>query len=417
MISRLQLAHRVLRSEPYRLFFPLAALVGILGVGHWIWYWQGWLSGYHGQAHAVTQSQSFLMAFVVGFLFTMIPRRLGGAPAGGGEIALAAAGLLATPLLAFLGHPLLAQASALAVLAVVAAFGLRRFRAAPARRMPDAFVLLPFGLLMGCAGGLLVAAATLGAPAWTMAAGKGLVQEAQFFAFILGAGHLVLPVLTGHQPPPDGEDTPAGRRARRGHVVLALALAAGVVMARVGVEDAAWLRAGLALQLVAFVADALGCMRAHRLPRVPGLHRRIAWLSFWLVPAGLLLSLAFPLQRIGAMHLTYVGGFALLSFAVGAHVIASHGGHPEIVTGRPRAAWVFGSLFLLAALTRASADFLPRSYVAHLGWSAVIWIVALAAWGWLLVPKALAVKAPNAAHELPVLQPGQGSGAPHGKSC
>ena len=385
-------------SEPYRLFFPLAAVLGALGVGHWILFWQGLLPGYHGEAHALTQSQSFLMAFVVGFLMTMLPRRLSAPPARPAEVAACVAGLVGTALFGFLGQWLLSQACALAVVAVLMAFGAKRRRAAPGRKLPDAFVLLGAGLVFGVTGSILVSLQQFGPPAWTISVGRGLVQEAQFLALILGAGHMVLPILGGHVPPGDGEDSPRGRRTRALHGLVALAIGAGVVVERLSPDHLGLVRLGILLRAGAFLVDSFACMHAFRLPRVPGLHRRIALLAYWLVPTGLLLAAAIPGKRIAALHVTFIGGFALLSFAVAAHVIASHGGFAGIVAGRPWAVWGFGALFLLSMATRVSADFLPKAYMDHLGWASVTWMLALLLWAAFLVPKALSTKENGAAH-------------------
>lgn len=395
---------RRIEAEPFRLFFPLGALLGAVGVGTWLAYWLRLQLVWHGQAHALVQSQAFLMAFVAGFLMTMIPKRLGAPPATRAEIGLAAAGLIGVVVAAFADAWVASQACALLVLGVVATFGVRRFRAVPGRRMPDAFVLLPAGLLCGIAGGLLIAAGNMGAAAWTVAVGRGLAQEAQLLCLILGAGHLVLPILTGHAPPSDGDGSPASLRRRLLHVALALGIVASVFIERLGGGDLGFVRAGLLLRGGLFLADALGCMHAVRRPVVPGLHRRVAWLAFWLVPTGLVLAGLMPDKRVGLLHLTFVGGFALLSFAVGAHVIGAHGGYADIVSGRPRAVWVFGGLVLFAAVTRVSADFLPKTYVLHLGGAAAAWIAALATWAWFMVPKALARPAPpQRSVDLPVL--------------
>ena len=58
---------------------------------------------------------------------------------------------------------------------------------------------------MGAVGAALVLATELGAPAVLLVVGRGLAQEAQYLTLILGAGRLVLPILTGHLPPPDGD--------------------------------------------------------------------------------------------------------------------------------------------------------------------------------------------------------------------
>ena len=63
------------RREPYRVFFPLGATMAVAGIGHWLLHALGFLADYRSIFHSITQIQSFLTAFAVGFLFTMIPRR------------------------------------------------------------------------------------------------------------------------------------------------------------------------------------------------------------------------------------------------------------------------------------------------------------------------------------------------------
>jgi hypothetical protein len=48
MRDRPPLDARLLRAEPFRIFFPLAFLLGVAGVGHWILYTTGGIAGYLG---------------------------------------------------------------------------------------------------------------------------------------------------------------------------------------------------------------------------------------------------------------------------------------------------------------------------------------------------------------------------------
>ena len=50
------------RAEPFRLFFPLALVLGVAGVAHWVLYTTGAIGSYLGQFHATTQTQAFLVA-------------------------------------------------------------------------------------------------------------------------------------------------------------------------------------------------------------------------------------------------------------------------------------------------------------------------------------------------------------------
>src|SRR5262245_53606399 len=61
-------------TDPYRIFFPLGALLGIAGVSIWPLYHWGVTAGYSPRSHAFVQTDGFLFAFIVGFLWTAVPR-------------------------------------------------------------------------------------------------------------------------------------------------------------------------------------------------------------------------------------------------------------------------------------------------------------------------------------------------------
>src|SRR5436190_17069257 len=64
-------------TDPYRLFFPLGIILGVMGVSIWPLYYFGITEGYSGRAHAFVQTDGFLFAFIAGFLLTAIPRFTG----------------------------------------------------------------------------------------------------------------------------------------------------------------------------------------------------------------------------------------------------------------------------------------------------------------------------------------------------
>src|SRR4051812_23811183 len=64
-------------TDPYRILFPLGILTGIAGVSVWPLYYWGVASGYNGRSHAFVQTDSFIYAFIAGFLWTAIPRFTG----------------------------------------------------------------------------------------------------------------------------------------------------------------------------------------------------------------------------------------------------------------------------------------------------------------------------------------------------
>jgi uncharacterized protein involved in response to NO len=111
------------------------------------------------------------------------------------------------------------------------------------------------------------------------------------------------------------------------------------------------------------------------------------WAAAWLVPAGFLAAAAFPDRRIEALHLTFVGGFGLLAFAVGAHVTLGHTGHDGAQAGRPWPVVVFGALLLAAAALRASALAVPALYFGWLGAAAAAWLAGALVWALFVLPK------------------------------
>src|SRR4051812_17386095 len=63
-------------AEPFRIFFPLATLLGISGVSLWPLYFSGLHKFYPGPMHTRLMIEGFLAGFVLGFLGTALPRLL-----------------------------------------------------------------------------------------------------------------------------------------------------------------------------------------------------------------------------------------------------------------------------------------------------------------------------------------------------
>src|SRR3954463_4278106 len=74
--------------EPFRVFFPVGVLAGIIGVSLWPLYFSKVLVWYPGQSHARIMAYGLFGGFIFGFLGTAMPRMLS-APALGGRNVLA----------------------------------------------------------------------------------------------------------------------------------------------------------------------------------------------------------------------------------------------------------------------------------------------------------------------------------------
>jgi uncharacterized protein involved in response to NO len=372
------------RREPFRIFFPLGVVLAWVGIGHWLLYAIGLSATYSCQLHGFVQIEAFLTAFAVGFLFTALPRRTQGPPPSNVELAAATIALILTAALTMTGHLVAAQAAYGSLFALLAQFALRRFvGGSAARRPPAAFVLIPIGVLHGLLGAaLVVAAPMLHVRPWTLRLGPLFVQQGVFLCFTVGVGSLILPLMSGAAPPADLGSSPRETAKALAYTATGLGFLVSFVL-----EAAGWSRGGPLLR--AFVdAAGIGMAGAWRPPRKPGLHRRLAWASLWMMPIGLAASGLLPDYRVAALHVLFIGGFGLLAFAVATHVSLAHLGLEQLASGRPPAVVVLGICLALALAARIAAD-VSNTYFEHLGWAAACWILGSAVWLGFLCPRLL----------------------------
>src|SRR5215472_782518 len=127
-----------LRREPYRVLFPLGAVLAALGVLPWIFFVLGLSDlyrpifhsvGFRSMFHPLAETEGFLACFAVGAVLTIVPRRTLSAPASGWQLALAVAAPIAIVISAAVQKWWLGQAAWLALIAMVIEFVVRRRRA------------------------------------------------------------------------------------------------------------------------------------------------------------------------------------------------------------------------------------------------------------------------------------------------
>ncbi|HEX4461616.1 MAG TPA: NnrS family protein, partial [Polyangia bacterium] len=335
-----------LRREPFRLLFPLGALLALLGVLPWLLFGTGLSRLWLGTYHALTMTQAFLVAIAAGFLGTMLPRRTGSAPLSAAELLALAVALIAIPVALFRDRLALAEVAYLVAVATLAQFALRRIGGAK-RRVPSSFVHIPFALVAGTIGAALLLAATRRAPSWTLAVGRALVEEGVLLPLVMALVPMLTPIILDGQAPGDEP-----RQARLQAALGALFLGSFAV-------QATWPRLALGTRGLVLTVALFVVMTPLRRPRLPGLHRRVYQLALLLLPVGLLAATLTPAYRVPLQHLTFIGGLSLLVFAVGAHVTFMHTGRDALARRRPWPIAVVAALTVAAALTRASAERVP----------------------------------------------------------
>jgi uncharacterized protein involved in response to NO len=368
------------RREPYRVLFPLGVLLAWAGVLHWLLLATGVIGEYRSIFHAFAQVEGFLTCFAVGFLFTLIPRRTQTAPPAAWQMIVALAAPVCIVVAAWFEKWALSQAPWLVLLAVVIQFAVSRFRKPGAGlRVPDSFVWVVLALGMGVAGSVLagVGAAMGEETFWLHDVGRAMVLQGMFTGLVLGVGGMLLPVITRGVPPLGGPPPSAA--------VKAMHLAAGLAfVATFFVEQRLSVRLGFLLRAAIVLAVLLLSAQIWRPPTVPGLHRRFILLAAWLLPAGYACVAAFPQYPKAGLHVTFIGGFALLAFCISVHVVLSHGGADALLKERPWQVAAIGALLLAALVLRALVNLDPAHVYPWMGAAAAAFLAATVAWAALV---------------------------------
>jgi uncharacterized protein involved in response to NO len=248
--------------------------------------------------------------------------------------------------------------------------------------VPRVFVWVPVALLAGVSGSVLIAvAAALGpsqVPALWQLGRNGLLQG-MVTGLVVGVGGTMLPTLTRGIP---------ASEARPGSAVERLLQPAAALLffASFPLEIYGNPRLGVSLRALVAGSALVLAARLWRFPTLPGLHRRFIWIGGWLLPAGYAFAAAVPEQRSAALHVLFLGSFAVLALSVSLHVALSHGGKPEQLGGRPWQVWAMGGLLLAASALRLLPGLDPGRLRPWLACAAAAFLLATLAWAGLVVP-------------------------------
>jgi uncharacterized protein involved in response to NO len=371
------------RREPYRVLFPLGAALAVVAVLPFPLRSVG--GGSLALFHSVAQILGFLTCFIIGFLFTFVPRRTRTAPPDAWEMTVAVAVPPAAVASAWVNAGVTPYVLWLGLVGVAIAFTVGRLRAGAATgRVPAVLVWVPISLAAGAVGAALAAVAPFlaggGAPAaWVV--GRGLLVQGLVAGLVLGVGGILVPQLTRGEAPEEHPEPARLRRSAAGH-----AAAAAVFFASFPLEVLVDPRIGIAVRALVATAVLLATAGVHRPPTLPGLHRWLVWLGAWLVPLGFWIAALFVRQRAAALHVVFVGGFSQLALAVGSHVALSHGGRPERLSSSPLSLRLMAVLLAAAFCGRILAG-VDLAHVARwLTWAALAFAGAVGAWGVAVAP-------------------------------
>ena len=208
-------------EEPFRIFFPLGLLAGVMGVSLWPLYFAGVHKFYPGVMHARLMVEGFMAAFVFGFLGTAGPRLTSTPHLSRSELGTLLAlyaGVVATQIAE---RYILGDALFLVLLVCFATLMGKRF----ARRgdlPPPGFVLVAMGFATAIAGTLLTLIGATGKPLCIMLGGT-LMNQAFVLFLVLGVGSFLLPRFLSLPPRPEFPESRTPTKAWLRSAALAVA--------------------------------------------------------------------------------------------------------------------------------------------------------------------------------------------------
>jgi uncharacterized protein involved in response to NO len=321
------------RREPFRLLFPLGALLAWAGVLPWLFFSLGATSlyaplngvlAYRSYLHPVAELEGFLGCFALGLVFTISP------PAWW-ELSLALIAPLFAAALAAMGRWEAGQALWLLLLTVV----VLRFRRGPAG------LWLFAGVVLGASGSVL---AGVTKEWWLRELGRDLVMQGMFTALAVGAAR----ALRGD------------RGGTRYLDVLGIAFFAASFW--VGARDKPHL--GFALRALVLISAA----RPLRPPFEVGprtLRLFFPHLALWMMAGGTAWIAALTQVRRAGLHVMFLGAFAALLCS----------GFTRLRAPGRRLAWTAG-LFSLSMLGRVMVELDPPAFHIWMGTSAASFLAA-----------------------------------------
>ncbi|MBK1878850.1 NnrS family protein [Pelagicoccus mobilis] len=372
-------------NEPFRIFFPLGMLLGIIGIALWPLHYAGVIETYPLASHLRLMIHGFLGSFVIGFLFTAGPRLLS-CPQPNGSII---EGLLIVSILqsvfAFL-HPIAADALFLFQLSAVLFLGLVGFKHR-SDLPPPGFILGIAGLLSALVGAVLMLMTDLGKGG---SLGYQLSRILLFQAFpvlpIIGIGAFFFPKLTKDKNP---QDLPVSRYPSKQWLVrasyaatAAFAFGFSVYLEIKGNHQFAYLlrAATLATYL---------CLETPLLIRSRGdSSQRLHLIACSIAIVSSFAAIAFyPAQKTAWLHGFFICGLSGAIVLVATRVVFGHSGRPLLALAS-RKPLLWGILFLaIAASARVFADFRPDIRITHYLYAATFWLVVAAVWLSKVAPK------------------------------
>jgi len=377
--------------EPFRIFFPAGVLAGIIGVCLWPLYFLHATEFYPGLIHARIMSCGFFGAFIFGFLGTAMPRMLSVNPLSLIEVVPIV--LLHTAMIvSFAAGEILA--GDILFLALLLAFVCCMALRAKHRKdtPPPGFVLVALAFVNVASGSILsVAQHYHELDLFWINLQRLLSYQGFVLPPILGIGPFLLPRFFGMPNPHDFPESlvPKGGWFRKAVVAI---LAGLLIDGSFFIEASGWYRSAYAVRFGITLAYFLLEMPFHRVPASTNALGASIRIALGGILAGFLAVCLFPAHRVALLHLTLIGGFAVLALTVATRVVFGHSGNLALLKARNRWLLIAVGLMLFGMATRISGDFWQKILASHYIYGALLWVAGVLLWAIYVLPKVFVIE-------------------------
>jgi len=379
--TRLQL----IAAEPYRVFFPVAILVSIIGVLLWPLVYGGYLAINPTYAHPRLMIEGFVGGFAIGFLGTALPKMFAVKPFRTWQVSL----MLALYLSYCTAHTIgkIALGDTLFALTMIILIGCVIPRILARKKLPPpGMVLSGIGILCGVFGAAWGAWFTNSSISpYLLPFSQRLLYQAFILLPILGVGSFMIPMILNVEKN-DNLSANAWRWKAIEAAVVGILIIASYWIEVMGYPKAmSWCRFGLAGYWLALET---GCFKPKSIKLLlkDGIMPNGLRAGVYCVVLALLATAVLQKNKIALDHMLYVGGFGLISMIVATRVIFGHSGQAKQFQKWLKPLTAAVALLLLGMATRVSADFIPNLRISHHVYAAICWVGVCIIWGIAIIP-------------------------------
>jgi uncharacterized protein involved in response to NO len=372
-------------GEPFRIFFPIGLLFGVIGVALWpLFVWHA-INFYPRDAHLRLMIEGLMGSFIIGFLGTAGPRLLDAQPFSAMETTTLVALQVLSAMLHLSQERELGDTIFLVMLILFLGFVATRARNRHDLPPPN-FVLVLLGFVNAIVGIFFVFGARRVSDGVFLNQLGALLLNQGFVLFpILGVGAFFFPkLLGGAKPEPADLQIATALWKKR---ALIAALTGLLIWISFVLEALDWTRSAAVLRGLAVLFYFAFQGHLFEKPIGPPFLAHCFRIGAGLLVLALFFPAALPTYRVANLHLAFIGGFTIILFTVSTRVILGHSGHAHLFQRRLRFLIATLVLLIVAMIARVGADFFPPERNSHLVYAALIWLAAATIWAWALVPK------------------------------